>query len=108
MREIYIEIARLLIMIMCAAITRYLIPWIKAKTENSIMQSLIDWTGQAVMAAEQTHDAGSGEEKKAIVTKFIKQLLMQKNIALSDAEIEMLIEAAVLQLKLDDGTVAVN
>lgn len=108
MREIYIEIARLLIMIMCAAITRFLIPWLKAKTENSVMQALIDWTGQAVLAAEQTHDAGSGAEKKAIVTEFIKKLLMQKNISLSDEEIEMLIEAAVRQMKMDDGTVAVN
>lgn len=81
-------------------------PLIRAKTENSVMQALIDWTMQAVLAAEQTHDAGSGAEKKAIVTEFIKKLLIQKNISLSDEEIEMLIEAAVRQMKMEDGTVA--
>lgn len=104
MRDIILELLKLTIMIAIFLITRYAIPWIRAKTENSVMQSLIDWSMQAVMAAEQTHDAGSGVEKKAIVTEFIKKLLLQKNIALSDEEIEMLIEAAVRQMKMEDGT----
>lgn len=106
MRDIYLEIAKLVLMILAALITRYAIPWIKSKTDNAVMQSLIDWTMQAVLAAEQTHDAGTGAEKKAIVTEFIKKLLIQKNISLSDEEIEMLIEAAVRQMKMEDGTVA--
>lgn len=108
MRDIVLELLKLTIMIATFLITRYAIPFIRAKTENTVLQGLIDWTGQAVLAAEQTHDAGSGAEKKAIVTEFIKKLLMQKNISLSDEEIEMLIEAAVRQMKMDDGTVAVN
>lgn len=105
MREIILEVLKLTIMIATMLITRYAIPWLKAKTENSVMQALIDWTGQAVLAAEQTHDAGTGAEKKAIVTEFIKRLLMQKNISLSDEEINTLIEAAVRQMKIDDGTI---
>lgn len=105
MREIILEALKLTIMIATLLITRYAIPWIRAKTENSVMQALIEWTGQAVLAAEQTHDAGSGAEKKAIVTDFIKKLLIQKNITLSDEEIETLIEAAVRQMKLEDGTI---
>ena len=105
MRDIILEILKLTIMIATMLVTRYLIPWIRAKTENSVMQALIDWTMQAVMAAEQTHDAGTGAEKKAIVTEFIKRLLIQKNISLSDEEIEMLIEAAVRQMQLEDGTI---
>ena len=105
MRDIILEVLKLTIMIATMLITRYAIPWIRAKTENSIMQALIDWTGQAVLAAEQAHDAGTGAEKKAIVTEFIKKLLMQKNISLSDEEINTLIEAAVRQMKIDDGTI---
>lgn len=105
MRDIILEVLKLTIMIATMLITRYAIPWIRAKTENSVMQALIDWTGQAVLAAEQTHDAGTGAEKKAIVTEFIKRLLMQKNISLSDEEINTLIEAAVRQMKIDDGTI---
>lgn len=106
MRDIILEVLKLTIMIATFLITRYAIPFIRAKTENSVMQTLIDWTAQAVLAAEQTHAAGTGAEKKAIVTEFIKKLLLQKNIALSDEEINMLIEAAVRQMKMDDGTVA--
>lgn len=105
MREIILEALKLTIMIATLLITRYAIPWFKAKTDNAVMQALIDWIGQAVMAAEQTHAAGSGPEKKQIVTEFIKRMLIQKNISLSDEEIEMLIEAAVRQMKIDDGTI---
>lgn len=99
MRDILLECLKLALMITSLVITRYVVPWFKAKTENAVMQSVIDWTYQAVHAAEQAHHALPGPERKAIVTKFIKEVLQQKNIALSDEEIDMLIEAAVGQMK---------
>ena len=98
MRDIVLELLKLTIMIATMLVTRYLIPWIKAKTQNETMHALIDWAVQAVLAAEQCHQAMSGPERKAIVTKFIKQILEQKNIALSDEEIDVMIEAAVKQM----------
>lgn len=98
MRDIYLEIAKLVLMILAALITRYLIPWIKAKTEGETISLICDWTAQAVLAAEQCHQAQSGAERKAIVTKFIRELLAQKNLALSDEEIDVMIEAAVKQM----------
>jgi len=98
MRDIILEILKLTIMIATFLITRYAIPFIRAKTENSVMQALIDWTMQAVLAAEQCHKAMPGSERKAIVTKFIKRILEQKNIDLSDEEIDVMIEAAVKQM----------
>lgn len=98
MRDIVLELLKLTIMIATMLVTRYLIPWLKAKTQNETMHALIDWAVQAVLAAEQCHQAMSGPERKAIVTKFIKQILEQKNIALSDEEIDVMIEAAVKQM----------
>ena len=98
MRDIILELLKLTIMIATMLITRYAIPWIKAKTENDTMSVMIDWVMQAVLAAEQAHQAQSGPERKAIVTKFIKELLAQKNLALSDEEIDVMIEAAVKQM----------
>ena len=98
MRDIILEALKLTIMIATMLITRYAIPWLKARTQNETMQILIDWAAQAVLAAEQTHQAGSGAERKAIVAKFIRQILEQKNIALSDEEIDVMIEAAVKQM----------
>ena len=98
MRDILLEALKLALMITSLVITRYVVPWFKAKTENAVMQSVIDWTFQAVHAAEQAHQALPGPDRKAIVTKFIKEVLQQKNISLTDEEIDMLIEAAVGQM----------
>ena len=98
MRDIILELLKLTIMIATMLITRYAIPWIKAKTENDTMSVLIDWVMQAVLAAEQCHQAQSGAERKAIVTRFIKELLAQKNLELTDEEIDVMIEAAVKQM----------
>ena len=87
MRDIILELLKLTIMIATLVITRYVVPWIKAKTQSDTMSLLIDWVMQAVFAAEQCHQAQSGAERKTIVTKFIKELLAQKNLALSDEEI---------------------
>ena len=98
MREITLEAVKLLIMILALAITRYVVPWIKAKTDNELLSTIIDWTMQAVLAAEQSHQAETGPERKRIVVRFIRQVLEQKNITLSDEEIDTMIEAAVRQM----------
>lgn len=100
MRDIYLEIAKLVLMILAALITRYLIPWIKAKTEGETISLICDWTAQAVLAAEQTHGAGTGTEKKQIVREFIQKILAQKGVALTDEEIDIMIEAAVKQIQM--------
>lgn len=100
MRDIILELLKLTIMITTMLITRYAIPWIKAKTENETMQVIIDLVTQAVLAAEQFYKEMPGPERKAIVTKFIKQILEQKNIDLSDEEIDVMIEAAVKQMNV--------
>ncbi len=43
------------------------------------------------------------EKRKAIVTQFLKELFQEKNIALSDTQIEILIEAAVKQMKIQEN-----
>ena len=98
MREITLEALKLLIMVTVLVLTRFVVPWLKAKTENETMQAVLDWTVQAVLAAEQTHQAQTGAERKYIVTEFIKNILIQKNISLSDEELNTLIEAAVMQM----------
>ncbi|MDE7431022.1 MAG: phage holin family protein, partial [Lachnospiraceae bacterium] len=44
--------------------------------------------------------ADNGIEKKAYVTEFLKEILIAKNIALSDEQLDVLIEAAVKQMKI--------
>ena len=98
MREITLEALKLLIMVTVLVLTRFVVPWLKAKTSNETMQVVLDWTMRAVLAAEQAHQAQTGAERKYIVTEFIKSILIQKNISLSDEELNTLIEAAVMQM----------
>lgn len=102
MNEITFELLKLVIMLVMAMLMRIVVPWIRQKTQNETFQAVIDWTMQAVLAAEQTYSASTGAERKAIVTAFIKKILTAKNISLSDEEIDMLIESAVRQM--NNGT----
>ena len=88
MSDICFEGLKILVMVAVLVLTRYVLPWVKSK---------------AVLMAQQTMKATDGKEKKAIVTQFLKELLQEKNIALSDTQIEILIEAAVKQMKIQEN-----
>lgn len=100
MRDIIIQALRLLIMVAVFLITTYAIPWIRAQTNNELMCTIAEWATRAVLAAEQIHASQPGPERKYIVTKFLRNILEQKNIALSDEELDMLIEAAVMEMNM--------
>ncbi len=58
------------------------------------------WSVRAVEAAEQTIPGRKkGYEKKEAVKDFIKKLVDEKDLGLTDAQIENLIESAVYALK---------
>ena len=81
--------------------TYYFVPWMKARTDNEKMHAIIDWAIQAVLAAEQVHTSQTGAQRKYIVTQFLKKILEQKNIAISDEELDIIIEAAVKSMNGD-------
>ena len=101
-RELIFQIISVLVSVAAFIITRYLVPGIREWTRGTQLEQIIKWTGQAVLAAEQMYSSYTGKERKAIVTSFLKRLLLHKNITLSDEELEMLIEAAVKQMNMDD------
>ena len=77
----------------------YAIPYAREIVEKTKYSWVITWVDIAVRSAEQTmfKDA-TGPEKKAIVVKFIKKLLLQKNISISDEQLDNLIEATVFEM----------
>lgn len=98
MDELLFTIIKLLVIVVITVVMRYGIPLLKEILENTKMSKIAKWAKQAVDAAEQKNE-DSGPEKKAIVTKFMKEILTEKNIALSDAQLDTLIEAAVFAIK---------
>ena len=100
MSDICFEGLKILVMVAVLVLTRYVLPWVKSKADS---EKVAQWAYKAVLMAQQTVKATDGEAKKAIVTQFLKELLQEKNIALSDTQIEILIEAAVKQMKLQEN-----
>ena len=100
MNDILFEVLKGATVLVIVLLTRYAVPWIKQQVENTKYAWIIQCTELAVRSAEQTIlGSKTGPEKKAIVTKFLKEQLQQKNISISDEQLNTLIEAAVYELK---------
>lgn len=85
-----------------AAVSVFLIPWIKSKTTAEQRKELIAWTKIGVAAAEQLYvGAGRGEEKKQYVIDFLKE----KGFTVDETSVDAAIEAAVKQLNTEGLTI---
>lgn len=73
-----------------------LVPYIRQKTTQEKWNNAMFWVKLAVQSAEQIYNAqGMGEVKKEYVEKF----LAEHNIKLDPEQIDVAIEAAVLQIQ---------
>lgn len=100
MNDVLFEILKAVIVLVIILIAKYLVPWIKLQVEGTKHEWLLKWVELAVRSAEQTILGDkTGPEKKTIVTKFLKEQLQQKNISISDEQLNTLIEAAVYAMK---------
>ena len=100
MAEIITEVCRVLIMAIVFCIARYLIPWIQEKLGNERFERITMEVEKFVLAAEQMYPNESGAQRRAIVTEKVKELLIQKDISLTDEQIRDFIEAAVKGMNL--------
>lgn len=103
MNEILFEVIKVVVMVAVLVITRYLIPWLKAKIGVDKLAVAEKWVKYAVLKAQQVLWEKNGQDKKAYVTEFLKEILIAKNIALSDEQLDVLIEAAVKQMKIEEN-----
>lgn len=100
------EIFGAIITLLCAVVTRFIIPWIKEKVEASKYKNVMEKIMDAVYGVEEIYrKSGMGEVKKKEVINYISLYLMKKHIYLSDEEIELLIHSAVCQLHLEEKEV---
>lgn len=99
--ELIMTIMETVIAISCAVAVKYLIPWIKNYVDQNTVATVAMWVKEAVHAAEQIMQSEKGSEKKTYVIQFISKILEANNIELTDEQIDVLIESAVKQLKLE-------
>lgn len=88
-------IVNAVIALIAAAITTFLIPWLRSKTTAQQREDLIAWAKIAVSAAEQIYKGdGRGEEKKQYALEFLKA----NGFSVDEKSVNAAIEAAVKQL----------
>ena len=104
MNEMIFEVLRLVVLLAVFVVTCYLIPWIRGKIGQDRMDAVTGWVNAAVLMAQQVYHAKTGAERKAIVIELLKEILIAKNISISDSQLDMLIEAAVKAMKMKEGT----
>ena len=77
-------------------ITAVVVPYFKSRTTQTQRENIYFWVKIAVEAAEKIYkESGQGAAKK----EFVKQFLADHGIALDEDQIEVAIEAAVLQMQ---------
>lgn len=103
MNDVLFELLKLIVMIAVLLIMRYAIPWIRSRIGAEKMAEIEKWAEKAVLMAQQVYWEKSGEERKEIVTKFLQEMLIAKNISISEEQLNILIEAAVKQMKIEEG-----
>ena len=94
--EIIRIIVYALVSILGILITRQVIPYLKGLSLSEEQKVILTVINEAVHAMEQLIKAsGQGNVKKAHVVRFVQQYLYDRNIMISEDEIDKLIEAAV-------------
>lgn len=77
-------------------ITTVAVPYYKSKTTREQRENIAFWTKLAVEAAEKIFaESGMGEKKKAFVEAFLEE----HGIILDSAHLDVVIEAAVLEMQ---------
>ena len=88
-------VVKVLIPLLGAILTYLIVPLILQKTTKQQRENIYFWVTVAVQAAEQIYkEKGQGKLKKEYVITF----LQSKGINLTIQELDVLIEAAVLEL----------
>lgn len=103
MDERLFQICLALIPVLGAIITGFVIPFIKEKIGAEKLAKYEYWASLAVKAAEMLWvESGCGADKKQYVVKFLNDMFNKKKIVITEQQIEILVESAVKQMKLEE------
>jgi LL-H family phage holin len=104
MNENLFNVLILVIPILGAIITGFVIPLLKAKLGTEKLATITTWVTYAVKCAEMIFLGDKqGEEKKQYVIDFLTNMFNKKKVVITEEQLEVLIEAAVKELNLAKG-----
>lgn len=91
----FTPLAEAVILIICAIVSAYIIPWIKGRTNADQQANIAYWVEIAVYAAEKFYGSGEGKKKFEYATDFLKS----KGIELDVQTLCMLIDAEIKKME---------
>lgn len=98
------EIILALIPVIGTILTVYIIPLIKEKVGNEKLAKYEYWASMAVNCAEMIFkEQGMGADKKEYVVNFLNDMFNKKKVVITKEQIEILVESAVKQMKLNEN-----
>lgn len=99
MNEMIFEICRMVAVIIGLVLAYYIIPCLKAMVANHLDDNVHGFIKACVYAAQQT--IADNEDKKNYVLSQATEWLNQKDIHISEDQLDILIESAVLAMKME-------
>ena len=97
MNELTFNILKIVVAVATVFVSAYVIPLLREKLHDSKYQRLLEMVEIAVRAAEQTIKA-DGAVKKDEVVKFVTQWMLAHGIAITQDQLDQLIECAVFNM----------
>ena len=87
--------------VVAIVIARYVVPWLKLHISEKQRNDIAFWAEKAVMYAEKMMQFSEGPFRKEAVFDFLKTVRDSEKLPIDDDQLEILIEAAVKALDLD-------
>ena len=103
MNENLFDLILAIIPVLGVIITGFVVPFMKEKIGSEKLAKYEYLVTTAVQAAEMLYtESGSGAEKKQYVVDFLNDMFNKNKIVITEQQIEILLESAVKQMKLDE------
>lgn len=103
MQEILFDILKAVVGICALIVARYCIPWIRQRISQEKLREVREWARMGVLYAQQVLSGESGQTRKEIVRDMLLRLCHENEVSLTAEQIEVLIESAVKQMKMEQG-----
>ena len=104
MNEVLFKIVLALLSILCTVLTGVVVPYIKEKVGNEKLAKYEEWAMLSVQCAEMIFkEQGMGADKKEYVVNFLNEMFNENKVVITEEQLNILIESAVKQMKLDEG-----
>lgn len=100
----FTPLVQAIITLAAAAITVFLIPWLKERYGNEALEKARSWVQIAVYAAEKMYGAGHGNDKLA----YAEQVLAKHKIKLDFDTLKTMVDAEIKKMEQVEGVTVVE